>query len=59
MTGIIGSGVVVHLPSFFKEFDALQAQGQLRYVTYPTKLDSAHAYRFFFFLKTKKLLTQD
>jgi adenylosuccinate synthase len=38
VTGIIGSGVVVHLPSFFKEFDALQAQGQLRYVAHPTKL---------------------
>ncbi|KAH9980909.1 Adenylosuccinate synthetase [Lactifluus volemus] len=27
VTGIIGSGVVVHLPSFFKEFEALEAQG--------------------------------
>jgi len=26
-TGIIGSGVVVHLPSFFAELDALQSQG--------------------------------
>jgi adenylosuccinate synthase len=30
VTGIIGSGVVVHLPSFFKEFEALEAQGQHR-----------------------------
>ena len=29
ITGIIGPGVVVHLPSFFNEVDALQAQGQL------------------------------
>ncbi|KAI0306248.1 adenylosuccinate synthase [Multifurca ochricompacta] len=27
VTGIIGSGVVVHLPSFFEEFDTLRAQG--------------------------------
>ncbi|PPR02053.1 hypothetical protein CVT24_011152, partial [Panaeolus cyanescens] len=26
-TGLIGSGVVVHVPSFFKELDALQSQG--------------------------------
>ncbi|KAL1703316.1 Adenylosuccinate synthetase [Schizophyllum commune] len=26
-TGLIGNGVVVHLPSFFAELDALQAQG--------------------------------
>ena len=26
-TGLIGNGVVVHLPSFFEELDALQAQG--------------------------------
>ncbi|PCH37653.1 Adenylosuccinate synthetase [Wolfiporia cocos MD-104 SS10] len=26
-TGLIGSGVVVHVPSFFAELDALQAQG--------------------------------
>ncbi|KAJ3857771.1 Adenylosuccinate synthetase [Lentinula lateritia] len=26
-TGLIGSGVVVHLPSFFEELDALQSQG--------------------------------
>ncbi|KAF5357879.1 hypothetical protein D9756_001225 [Leucocoprinus leucothites] len=26
-TGIIGSGVVVHIPSFFAELDALQSQG--------------------------------
>ena len=26
-TGLIGSGVVVHIPSFFAELDALQAQG--------------------------------
>ncbi|KAH9917623.1 Adenylosuccinate synthetase [Fomitopsis serialis] len=26
-TGVIGNGVVVHLPSFFEELDALQAQG--------------------------------
>jgi adenylosuccinate synthase len=26
-TGIIGSGVVVHIPSFFAELDALQDQG--------------------------------
>jgi len=26
-TGVIGSGVVVHIPSFFAELDALQAQG--------------------------------
>lgn len=26
-TGIIGNGVVVHVPSFFEELDALQAQG--------------------------------
>ncbi|RDB23062.1 Adenylosuccinate synthetase 1 [Hypsizygus marmoreus] len=26
-TGVIGSGVVVHVPSFFTELDALQAQG--------------------------------
>ncbi|KAL1744967.1 Adenylosuccinate synthetase [Schizophyllum fasciatum] len=26
-TGLIGNGVVVHLPSFFSELDALQAQG--------------------------------
>jgi adenylosuccinate synthase len=26
-TGLIGSGVVVHLPSFFDELDALQSQG--------------------------------
>ena len=25
--GLIGNGVVVHLPSFFKELDALQSQG--------------------------------
>jgi adenylosuccinate synthase len=25
--GLIGSGVVVHIPSFFAELDALQAQG--------------------------------
>jgi hypothetical protein len=27
VTGIIGPGVVVHLPSFFDEFDALRGQG--------------------------------
>lgn len=27
-TGLIGSGVVVHIPSFFDELDALQNQGQ-------------------------------
>ena len=26
-TGLLGNGVVVHLPSFFEELDALQAQG--------------------------------
>lgn len=26
-TGIIGNGVVVHVPSFFAELDALQEQG--------------------------------
>ena len=26
-TGLIGNGVVIHLPSFFKEVDALQEQG--------------------------------
>ena len=26
-TGIIGNGVVIHLPSFFKELEALEAQG--------------------------------
>jgi adenylosuccinate synthase len=26
--GLIGSGVVVHIPSFFAELDALQAQGK-------------------------------
>jgi adenylosuccinate synthase len=26
-TGVIGSGVVLHIPSFFEELDALQAQG--------------------------------
>jgi len=26
-TGIIGSGVVVHVPSFFKELEGLEAQG--------------------------------
>jgi len=26
-TGIIGSGVVIHVPSFFEELDALEAQG--------------------------------
>ena len=26
--GIIGSGVVVHIPSFFKELEGLEAQGQ-------------------------------
>jgi hypothetical protein len=26
-TGLIGSGVVVHLPSFFKELEALETQG--------------------------------
>jgi adenylosuccinate synthase len=25
--GLIGNGVVVHIPSFFKELDALQSQG--------------------------------
>lgn len=25
--GLVGNGVVVHLPSFFKELDALQSQG--------------------------------
>ena len=29
VTGIIGSGVVVHLPSFFNEFDTLLEKGQL------------------------------
>jgi len=27
-TGLIGSGVVVHLPSFFKELEALETQGK-------------------------------
>ena len=26
--GLIGSGVVVHVPSFFAEFDALQSEGR-------------------------------
>jgi adenylosuccinate synthase len=28
-TGIIGSGVVIHIPSFFAELDALQSQGMI------------------------------
>ena len=27
-TGLIGSGLVVHIPSFFAELDALEAQGE-------------------------------
>ena len=27
-TGLIGSGVVVHVPSFFKELEALETQGK-------------------------------
>jgi adenylosuccinate synthase len=27
-TGLIGSGLVVHIPSFFAELDALEAQGK-------------------------------
>jgi adenylosuccinate synthase len=27
VTGIVGSGVVVHLPSFFDEFDTLREKG--------------------------------
>ena len=27
VTGIIGSGVVVHVPSFFEEFDTLREKG--------------------------------
>jgi adenylosuccinate synthase len=30
-TGLIGNGVVVHVPSFFAELDALEAQGPPRY----------------------------
>lgn len=29
-TGVIGNGVVVHVPSFFAELDALQEQGKPR-----------------------------
>lgn len=29
--GLIGSGVVVHIPSFFAELDALQEQGMPRH----------------------------
>lgn len=28
--GLIGSGCVVHIPSFFEELDALQAQGTIK-----------------------------
>jgi len=27
--GLIGSGIVTHIPSFFAELDALEAQGKL------------------------------
>jgi adenylosuccinate synthase len=30
VTGIIGSGVVVHVPSFFEEFDTLRDKGNSR-----------------------------
>ena len=32
VTGIIGSGVVVHLPSFFDEFDSLREKGNNRLI---------------------------
>lgn len=35
-TGIIGNGVVVHVPSFFKELEELEAQGTcIRDLMYP------------------------
>jgi adenylosuccinate synthase len=30
VTGIVGSGVVVHVPSFFDEFDTLHEKGNSR-----------------------------
>jgi adenylosuccinate synthase len=27
-TGLLGNGVVIHLPSFFEELDALESQGK-------------------------------
>lgn len=36
-TGLIGSGVVVHLPSFFEELDALQSQGVPGAISGPLK----------------------
>ncbi|KAF9053170.1 AMPSase 1 [Panaeolus papilionaceus] len=41
-TGLIGSGVVIHVPSFFKELDALQSQGW--YSDYPnTPIPTTHS----------------